>query len=114
MIATQSMAMGAHGGVAGGSNLFPRLFANLYNAAREGDFARVRFLEPLVFLIDNIYRVGLGTSSPSGAYLKGMKAGLHALGVCGAPMSFPFDPLPPESTAAIAKLVDQIKASGVA
>ena len=110
----QSMTMGAHGGVAGGSNLFPRLFVNLYNAAREGDLARVRFLQPQVMAVDSVYRQELGTGTPVGSYLKGMKFGLKTLGVCEEHLSFPFEPLGTEAQAAIRRIVAEIQASHLA
>ncbi len=107
----QSMAMGAHGGVAGGSNLFPRLFVNLYNAAREGDLARVRFLQPQVLAVDAVYRQEASTGTPVGSYLKGIKYALKVLGVCGEHVAFPFDPLGAEAQAAIRRIVAEIQSS---
>ncbi len=110
----QSMMMGAHGGVAGGSNLFPRLFVNLYNAAREGDYARVRALEPWVLAIDGVYRQDLATGTGVGSYLKGMKSGLKALGICDEHMSFPYAPMGEAARAEVRRIIGQVKASGMA
>lgn len=110
----QSMLMGAHGGVAGGSNLFPRLFVSLYEAAREGDFARVRFLEPWVLALDAVYRQELATGTPVGSYLKGMKYALKHLGVCGDRMAFPFSPLDDGAQAEVRRIVGEVQASHVA
>src|SRR3954468_16378076 len=40
----ESVLLGAHGGVCGGANLAPRLYVDLYQAARRGDLERIRAL----------------------------------------------------------------------
>ncbi|MGO8751483.1 MAG: dihydrodipicolinate synthase family protein [Thermoguttaceae bacterium] len=78
---------GGHGGVNGGANFYPRLYVDLYNAAKAGDMARVRSLHPeVMFISDNLYRIG--RHSP--AVIKGIKAALSILGVCDDFMAEPF------------------------
>ena len=78
---------GGHGGVNGGANFYPRLYVDLYNAAKAGNMARVRSLHAeVMFISDNLYRIGRHSS----AVIKGIKAALSILGVCDDFMAEPF------------------------
>jgi len=80
--------MGAHGGVNGGANLFPKLYVELYNAAAVKNVDKVRELHAKVMQISStIYTVGSYGSS----YLKGVKAGLSILGICNDFLAAPFN-----------------------
>jgi len=81
--------MGAHGGVAGGANLFPRTFADLYAAAVAKDVDRVRDLQARVMQVSSlIYGVGHHNSS----FVKGVKCALSLLGVCSDTLAAPREP----------------------
>ncbi|QHI69424.1 dihydrodipicolinate synthase family protein [Tichowtungia aerotolerans] len=82
----ESTLMGGHGGVSGGANVFPKLYVNLYNAAREGNLSETRRLHELVIRVTDLYRVGRHTSST----IKGIKAALGCLGICSDIMLEPF------------------------
>jgi dihydrodipicolinate synthase/N-acetylneuraminate lyase len=83
----ESVLLGGHGGVCGGANLAPRLYVDLYEAARCGDLERVRDLHARVMRISNtIYTVGRYGS----AYLKGLKCALSCLGICDDFLAEPF------------------------
>jgi 4-hydroxy-tetrahydrodipicolinate synthase len=70
--------MGAHGGINGGANMFPKLYVAMYDAARSGDLVRVRQLQQFIMQIStSIYTVGKHGSS----YLKGLKCALSLLGI---------------------------------
>lgn len=85
----ESMERGAIGGVCGGSNLFPRLFADLYEAIVEGRTARAAELQEKVNRMGNLlYRVGF----PGSAYLRGIKAALSLAGLCHPEPAAPFTP----------------------
>ncbi len=74
-----SVLLGAHGGVCGGANLLPRLYVDLYEAARAKDLARVEPLHRMVLRVcSTIYSVGQYESS----FLKGLKCALSCLGIC--------------------------------
>ncbi len=90
----ESIRLGAHGGVNGGANLHPRLYLDLYEAARSGDLDRVAQLQGEVEQIRaGIYGVGRFGSS----YLKGLKCALSLLGICSDFMAEPFHRFnPPE------------------
>jgi len=78
---------GGHGGVCGGANLHPRLYVDLYEAARAGDLARVRELSARVLdLSESLYTVGRHGS----AIIKAIKCALSILGVCDDFMAAPF------------------------
>jgi 4-hydroxy-tetrahydrodipicolinate synthase len=78
---------GGHGGVNGGSNMFPKLYVNLYEAAFSRDFGKITLLQQKVMQISStIYRVGHYGSS----YLKGVKCSLSLMGICNDFMAEPF------------------------
>ena len=80
--------MGAHGGVNGGANMFPKLYVDLYNAAATHNMAEVKRLHSIVMQISaTIYSVGSFGSS----YLKGVKCGLSVLGICNDYLAAPFN-----------------------
>lgn len=74
----ECVMLGAHGGINGGANMFPELYVAMYNAAKEGNIARVRHLQSFIMQIStSIYSVGQHGSS----YLKGLKCACSLLGV---------------------------------
>ena len=80
--------MGAHGGVNGGANMFPKLYVDLYKAAASQNMAEVKRLQSIVMQISaTIYSVGSFGSS----YLKGVKCGLSVLGICNDFLASPFN-----------------------
>ncbi|MCX5643350.1 MAG: dihydrodipicolinate synthase family protein [Phycisphaerae bacterium] len=82
-----SVLLGAHGGVCGGANLLPRLYVDLYEAARAKDLARVEPLHRMVMRVcSTIYSVGQYESS----FLKGLKCALSCLGICNDFVAEPF------------------------
>ena len=84
----ESLLLGANGGVNGGSNFYPELYVNLYNAAQAQDWPTVNKLHNKIMDISAaIYGVGhYGGSS----YLKGVKCALACLGICNDFMAEPF------------------------
>ncbi len=83
----ESVLAGAHGGVCGGANLFPRLYVDLYEAARAAQLDRIAALHAQVMRLGaTIYSVGRHRS----AFIKGLKCALSCLGVCDDFMAEPF------------------------
>jgi 2-dehydro-3-deoxy-D-pentonate aldolase len=81
----EAVLLGAHGGMAGGSNVWPRLFVALYEAAATGDLSRVGALQQRAMQFDTaIYR----SANP----LRGLKCALSILGICGTDMTLPLQP----------------------
>lgn len=83
----ESVLLGGHGGVNGGANLHPRLYVELYEAAKSRDLEAVARLQRQVEQIrTGIYGVGrFGT-----AYIKGLKCALSLRGICSDFMAEPF------------------------
>ena len=86
-ILLESLQIGAHGGVCGGANLFPRLFVSLFNAVGEGDQTTAVQLQQRVREVGKLlYRIGEAESS----YLRGLKLGLELMGICKSTLALPF------------------------
>ena len=83
----EAVLLGAHGGVNGGANLAPRLYVDLYEAARAGDLQKVAALQArVVDLATRIYGVGGSGSS----WIQGIKCALCLLGICDDFVAWPF------------------------
>ena len=96
----ECMKRGAIGGVCGGSNLFPKLFVDLYDAIVAGDPGRVALLHRKVERMGKeLYRVGF----PGGSYQRGMKAALALAGLCRAEPAPPYIPFSAEEYAELEK-----------
>ena len=81
----EAVLMGAHGGMAGGSNVWPRLFIALYEAAAAGDLHRVVALQHHAMQFDTaIYH----SANP----LRGLKCALSLLGICSNDLTQPLKP----------------------
>lgn len=82
----ETILYGGHGAVAGGANLFPKLFVDLYNASVEQDIEKIRVLrEQLIMINDLIYNVGKHTSK----YIKGIKCALSVMDICDDYVAWP-------------------------
>ncbi len=89
----EAVLLGAHGGMCGGANFFPRLYVDLYKAAAECDLKRVRMLQRRVMQISTtIYRIYKDDSS----YLRGLKCAVSLTGICDDFMAEPFQSFGPE------------------
>ena len=83
----ESLQIGAHGGVCGGANLFPKLFVSLYEAVRKGDLTEAAHLQERVKEIgEMLYGIGEAESS----YMRGLKLGLELLGICKCALALPY------------------------
>ena len=101
----ETLFLGADGGVNGGSNFFPELYVNIYNAAQKEDWKTVRQLHDKVMLVrSTIYSVGRFGSS----YLKGVKSALYNLGICSDFMAQPFNAFREEEQIKIRKALKEI------
>ncbi|KJD34359.1 dihydrodipicolinate synthase [Tamlana nanhaiensis] len=105
-VTSQTVIMGGHGGVNGGSNMFPKLYVQLYKATLARDFERVHELQSLVMEVSTkIYNLGSFGSS----YLKGMKAGLFTLNLIEHNIAPPFDCFDEKEMTAIATNIKALK-----
>jgi 4-hydroxy-tetrahydrodipicolinate synthase len=82
----ESMRLGGDGGVAGGANIFPRLFVECYQACVSGDQVRIAKLQAAINAVQQIYEVGKYASK----YIKATKCCLSLMGVCDDFMAEPF------------------------
>ena len=97
--------MGAHGGVNGGANMFPKLYVDLYKAAASQNMAEVKRLQAIVMQISaTIYSVGSFGSS----YLKGVNCGLSVLGICNDFLASPFNKFDEEHRKRIRLAIDNL------
>ncbi len=75
----ETVLYGGHGAIAGGANIFPKLFVALYNAAVNHNLETINTLREQLIKIENtIYNVD---SNPS-RYIKSIKCAVSALGIC--------------------------------
>lgn len=83
----ETIKNGGHGAVAGGANLFPRLFVDIYEASLNNDTEKIAELrEKLMLIENNIYGVGEYNSK----YIKSIKSALSAMGICNDFVAMPF------------------------
>lgn len=83
----ECVLLGIHGGVNGGSNLFPALYVSLYEAAMRGDLGEVRRLQAKV---QDVSRGVYSAGTYSASYLQGVKCAAAALGLCKNVLAPPY------------------------
>ena len=104
----ESVLLGGHGGVCGGANLRPRLYVDLYEAARARDFERAATLHAEVIHVSTtLYRVGRHSS----AIIKGLKCALRELGICDDFMAEPFHRFREEERERVRKVLAELQIS---
>jgi 2-dehydro-3-deoxy-D-pentonate aldolase len=104
-IMAQSVLHGASGGVNGGANLYPGLFVELYEAARNSNIALVNQLQMIVTHISNtLYKVGVNQPN----FTKIIKEALSQKGICGPYMEKPYIPFSDEDRAIISRCLENI------
>jgi dihydrodipicolinate synthase/N-acetylneuraminate lyase len=81
------LSEGAHGGVCGGANLFPRLYVDVYEAALRHDTATIDNLQKLVMDVSSsVYNVG----DPLSSYMRGLKCAASLAGFGNGLMAEPY------------------------
>ncbi len=83
----ESMRLGGDGGVAGGANIFPKIFVDCYEACVAGNQVRIDEMQTAINALQQIYEVGKYASK----YIKATKCCLSLLGICDDFMAEPFD-----------------------
>ena len=77
---------GGHGAVAGGANVFPKLFVALYEASLSKDIQRIKKIQKMILRMHNtIYKV---EDSPTRS-IKAIKCALSIMGICEDHMAAP-------------------------
>ncbi len=100
----ECVLFGGHGGMAGGSNLYPRLFVDLYNAAAAGDMTRVTALHQKAMTFCRAIYHG---NNP----LCGLKYGLAYLGICSSVLTEPLMDYSSDGRAAVERYIDMHRTS---
>ena len=105
----QAMTLGAHGGVLGGSNLYPELYVELYRRVTSGAYpGPIQELEAVVMRISEaVYHRSPAASS----YLRGMKCALSLLGRCGNVLAEPYQPYGTAEAEMMRKVLIQVEES---
>ncbi len=101
----ESLALGGNGGVAGGANIWPSLFADLYEASLSKELADLSSLSSSISQLGEIYKVG-PESIP--ATIARTKAALSICGICGEITAPPILPVNNNERKKIAKILDQL------
>ena len=90
---SEAILNGGHGAVAGGANVFPKLFVALYEASLSNDVNSIAKLrEKVLYIHDTIYTV---EKSPTRS-IKAIKCSLSVLGICNDYMASPLHRLDTE------------------
>lgn len=101
---------GAHGGVCGGSNLYPALYVKMCAAAEAGDRVEIARLQRK---IDQISAGVYNTGEPESSYFRGMKCAASLLGLCTGTMAEPYEVLKPEEQEQIRQRLLEIQIPGM-
>jgi 4-hydroxy-tetrahydrodipicolinate synthase len=101
----EALIFGADGGVPGGANLFPGLYVELYDASRTNDIEKVREIRETIFAVsESIYTLDQSCVG----FIKGMKAALSLMGICGDRMTSPFETLPASRKAELKRRLERL------
>jgi 4-hydroxy-tetrahydrodipicolinate synthase len=101
----EAVLLGVHGGMAGGSNVWPRLFVALYEAAVARDVRRVAALQQQVVQFDKaVYSSATHPANP----LRGLKCALSFLGICSNHLTLPLRPYSREERDCVEKYLQGV------
>jgi 2-dehydro-3-deoxy-D-pentonate aldolase len=102
----ETMQQGGNGAIAGGANLFPRLFVEFYEASVNRDYPRTELLRQMVMKINNsIYNVGKFTSRIT----IGIKCALSTMDICNDYVAHPLRRFEDADRMTIIKYVEEMK-----
>jgi len=99
----ESLKLGGDGGVAGGANIFPSLFVQLYQAVRDQD-PNWQVLQQKVERLQKIYDVGKYASR----FIKATKCGVSLLGICDDFLADPFHSFHAEDRAKVEAILKTV------
>jgi len=101
-----TMALGGNGGVNSGSNLFPKVYSELFKAAKAGDKEKIAKLQKIVMKVStDVYSIDKSSVS----FLKGLKAALYLEGFISDAMVEPLVKASDADFATIKKNLVEIK-----
>lgn len=102
----ETILQGGHGAIAGGANMFPKLFVELYEVSLAHDYERISALREVVMkLYNTFYSVGKTSSK----YIKAIKCALSAMGVCNDYVALPLSKFEGEDKHKIEQYVAELK-----
>ncbi|QDT12834.1 dihydrodipicolinate synthase family protein [Stieleria marina] len=104
-LTAEAVQMGANGGVNGGANVFPELFAQYYQAAVDQDESKVESLQEKVDALQAIYDVGKYASR----HIKATKCALSIKGICSDHMAEPFNHFLPPQRAKVEAILNRLQ-----
>ena len=91
-LTAEAVLLGGHGGMCGGSNIYPKLYVDMYKAAAAGD---LKALRPLHSRIMQISSTVYHTTAEGSSYLRSLKCAVSLKGICSDVLAEPFEPLGP-------------------
>jgi 2-dehydro-3-deoxy-D-pentonate aldolase len=97
---------GGHGSIAGGANIFPRLFVDLYDAAVRRDIDEIAILREKVMMINSTVFSIVNYES---RIIKGIKCALSALDICSDYMSLPLSKFNDDDRYKVRKYVEELQ-----
>jgi 4-hydroxy-tetrahydrodipicolinate synthase len=100
----EAMAIGGDGGVAGGANVFPRLFVDCYDACVAGDRAKLQKSRNTINEFQKVYDIGKYASR----HIKATKCALSLLGICDDFMAEPFHRFHPPDRARVREVLESL------
>lgn len=100
----EAMGFGGDGGVAGGANVYPRLFVACYQACAKKQTARIQQLRTIIDEFQQIYSIGKYASR----YIKATKCALSLSGICEDFMAEPFHHFRPPERERVRQILDRI------
>ncbi len=103
VLLAEALQRGGDGGVAGGANLCPRWFVDLYRAVREQN-ALWNELQNKIERLQAIYSIGKYASR----FIKGTKCGLSLMGICDDFLADPFHRFRPDDRARVSAILREL------
>ena len=103
-LAAASILIGTDGGTLGLASIAPRLFVDIYEAAKAGDYNRAFQLQYEANSLLEIFEV---VGATDGSFFAAGKAALQLLGICGPWVSRPFRPLTEEQVLQVEQVLRQ-------
>ena len=100
----RALALGGDGGVAGGANLYPRLFVECFRAVTTGETKRAAALQEQIEQLQQIYEIGKYPSR----FIKATKCGASLLGLCDDFMAEPFNRFYPDDRNRVRAILEQL------
>jgi 2-dehydro-3-deoxy-D-pentonate aldolase len=102
----ETILQGGHGAIAGGANIYPKLFVAMYEASLARDFEKIAQLRAInIQLYNTIYAV----SGNSSRYIRGLKCVLNTMGICNDYAALPLTKYDGEDRKKIEQYVAQFK-----